>query len=168
MSFTTHILIITASLAALVLPDFSMGQESRNPRVKKQEKPTIVDLFLGREGTLEGQLKKQGDAEDGDALISIWQGQKLIWKGTADQAGKFQLKNITTGLYRVVCGDETLLFRAWSGDTAPPKSSGSLIIHQRKRSFDLDTIKSKLTPTGSLFPPIWSGTHDDPRLPSRP
>ncbi|WP_437194342.1 hypothetical protein [Planctomicrobium sp. SH527] len=167
MSISTHILFLAVSMAALILPDLSMGQDARNSRVKKPEKPTIVDLLLGREGTLEGQLKKQGEVED-DALISIWQGQKLIWKGTADQAGKFQLKNITTGLYRVVYGDETILFRAWSGETAPPKSSGSLILHQRKRSFDLESIKSKLTPTGSLFPPIWSGTHDDPRLPNRP
>jgi hypothetical protein len=165
MPLSTISLIIAGFLLTMVFSSASQAEDVWSPRTRKVEKPTVVDLLLGRGGTIEGQLKEAGEQLADGATVTIWQGQKLVWKGTADQAGKFQLKNMTTGMYKVVCGEDSFLVRAWSGETAPPQAKGALILNRQKTSKETDRFFPRMN---LFFPPVWSETHDDPRLPTRP
>ncbi|HWL07100.1 MAG TPA: hypothetical protein VNQ76_01685 [Planctomicrobium sp.] len=168
MTSPTRFLLASGCLAVVLSPLFAMGGEPFSPRTRKVEKPTVIDLLLGREGTLEGQFRDAGELLADGATVSIWEGHKLIWQGTPDEAGKFQLKNVKSGLYRVVYGSQSVICRAWTDETAPPQAKGALILNREKRRDAHDGSSFRFLPAGALFPPIWSGTHSESRLPSRP
>lgn len=168
MTSSARLLHIAGVFAAVVSSGLATAAEPVSPRTKKVEKPTVIDLLLGRDGTLEGQLRGAGEVLADGATVSIWQGHKLIWQGAPDEAGKFKLNNMTSGLYRVVYGSQSVICRAWTDDTAPPQAKGSLMLNREKRRDAGDHSSFRFLPAGALFPPIWSGTHTDSRLPSRP
>lgn len=167
MTSPAFLLSLACSFVTIMCPLAIHAEEPLTTRQRKVEKPTVIDLLLGRGGTLEGQLRDAGEHLADGATVSIWQGHKLIWKGTPDDAGKFQLKNVNAGLYRVVYGSQSVICRVWTGEMAPPQAKGSLTLNRNQQEKD-ESSGWKFLPTGALFPPIWSGTHGDSHLPGRP
>jgi len=164
MTIPASLLLVACSIATVIFPFALLAADPVPPRHQKVEKPTVIDLLLGRGGILEGQLRDAGEHLADGATVSIWQGQKLIWKGSPDEAGKFQLKNVSSGLYRVVYGSQSIICRAWTDDTAPPQAKGSLVIQRDGGKEESGLFGRRILPAGALFPPIWSGTHEDSRL----
>ncbi|SFI24952.1 carboxypeptidase-like regulatory domain-containing protein [Planctomicrobium piriforme] len=165
MKTPARAMLIASCLVSLAMP---LRIFAKDPKSPKAEKPTVIDLLLGRGGTLEGQLKDAGGQLADGASVTIWQGQKLIWKGTVDQAGKFQFKNLTTGFYRVVYGEQSVLCRAWSGETAPPSAQGSLTLNNEQKAAELGRQPAKGTTAGYSIPPLWSGSHYEYKSPPNP
>jgi|GEM_PF-2261073 hypothetical protein len=160
--------LLTSSLAVSRL----FAGEPSSPARPRTDSHGIIDLLLGRGGSLEGQLKDAGGQLADGAELSIWQGQKLIWKGPVDQAGKFHLKNLTTGIYRVVYGEQSILCRAWANEDAPPKAQGSLVLKTEKpvTGTAAEVQRRSLNPfsTGLSIPSLWGGTRHEVRSPVKP
>ena len=93
----------------------------------------VVDVALGAEGQMAGQvLDAQGGIVPG-AVVSIRFGEAEIARCVTDAKGRYAVKNLRGGLHHVVCGDVEAVFRLWSPEAAPPRArSVAMLISQSR------------------------------------
>lgn len=104
------------------------GPQQAAKEAKTAQAPKVVDVALASGGTVTGQVvNAQGVAVDG-AVVSIRQGKKEVAKTVSNKDGAFVVKGLKGGVYHVVAGQGSGLFRFWSERTAPPSAQSKALI----------------------------------------
>ncbi len=90
---------------------------------------TDVALHQGPQGNvLTGRVvDQQGHPQGNTSVILLAQGQSLR-ETTTDQQGSFAFANLRGGVYQVVAGETTGVYRAWTPGTAPPSAQPTALI----------------------------------------
>ncbi len=95
---------------------------------KKTAHILVVDVALTTGGKLAGLVvDDRGVGLDG-AIVSIRQGQNEVARTVVNKDGVFVVDNLRAGVYRIVAGRGSGLFRLWSPNTAPPKARMQALI----------------------------------------
>lgn len=87
-----------------------------------------VDVALGPQGTLQGQLvNPQGKALGGSAVrVHRVGGDAVVAK--TDAHGRFQVRGLRAGQYILTANDKTMTLRAWQAQVAPPAALKGLLV----------------------------------------
>ena len=100
----------------------------RKAKAKKTEKVPIIDVALTGDGTVTGMVvDDRGVGLDG-AVVSIRQGKSEVARTVTDKEGTFVAKNLRGGVYHIVGGRGSGLFRLWAPTTAPPAARRHALI----------------------------------------
>lgn len=84
--------------------------------------PTVVDVVLGKGGTVIGKVVDgQGKIVEG-AAVTIVKGDKEVVKTVSNSKGLFGARNMTAGTYKITAGQGTREFRMWTAEAAPRKA----------------------------------------------
>lgn len=87
-----------------------------------------MDVSLNHESILEGYLIDPFGKVLKETSVTLVQNRKVIWTGRTDADGHFQVRGLSTGIYRVDSDRLTANCRIWSSETAPPRASRSLLL----------------------------------------
>jgi hypothetical protein len=95
---------------------------------KASELPVrVVDVALGANGTLTGQLLDRQGRQLPISQIVVTNGQET-WKTYTNEQGHFRLEGLVGSTYQVQAVGQIQIVRAWSEGTAPPQASKSLLL----------------------------------------
>jgi len=91
--------------------------------------PAVIDVTLHDGGTLRGQVvDAQGKPLAGSPL-SIRQIDREVARVVSDQSGYFQATGLRGGMYQILAGEATGVYRLWAPRTAPPSAQpGALVV----------------------------------------
>ncbi|MBM81842.1 MAG: hypothetical protein CMJ78_14800 [Planctomycetaceae bacterium] len=93
--------------------------------------PAIGDAALKADGSITCRvLDNQGRVVAGE-IVRVTQGRKLIAAVKTDSKGRFELKGMRGGLYRLQSGRSQALFRFWTAKAAPPSATSQAVLIQR-------------------------------------
>ena len=88
----------------------------------------VVDVALGENGTLTGQVvDSQGIGLDG-VVVSMTQGQDEVATSVTNKEGVFVVKDLRGGVYQIVAGQAVGSFRLWAANTAPPSARAKAVL----------------------------------------
>lgn len=89
---------------------------------------TIPDVTLSTTGTLQGLVVDAQGKSLGGAQVTVLQGDKKMATAVTDRDGKFQVANLTTGIYEIQAGQGRGVVRAWAGKSAPPSAKSRVLL----------------------------------------
>ena len=114
-------LVGTATLGLLLPPQCL--QAADNPGLTKaaeaSKAPTTLDVALSPEGALTGVIVDEQGRPLKDSEVVLSQSRNSILKAKTDTKGRFEFKNMKSGLYQLSSGKHGGLVRVWSEKTAP-------------------------------------------------
>jgi hypothetical protein len=88
----------------------------------RRAKTRIVDVELGKGGTLNGQVINGKKASVKKAVISVRTAKQEVGRSLSDESGKFTIQKVPTGTFYVVAGTGHGVYRLWKNGTAPKKA----------------------------------------------
>ncbi len=108
------------------------GSQTRNRDVVKRtavkRAAVVVDVALGENGTLTGQVVDgQGIGVEG-VVVSMTQGKNEVAASVTNAEGVFVVKNLRAGAYQMFAGQAIGSFRLWAANTAPPSARAKAIL----------------------------------------
>ncbi len=130
---------VVLAVAGLVLP--------ATAGAKAAESSAFVDVALGSNGSLNGQLVDDaGNGVPGRAIEATAAGEQTPAAQTVtDNSGRFRLAGLRGGVYQVASADTTQLARLWAANTAPPAAGGEMMMVAGR-----STVRSQGTLGGSM------------------
>ena len=128
MKFISNVAAAIACLGMLV-PQSVLASQARSKA--NTPKPTIHELVLGQGGSLRGQVVDAQNKPVAQTKIVVLAGGKQVKETTTDSDGRFEVKQLRTGLYAVGSARGFGVFRTWTATTAPADSiHAALIVEQ--------------------------------------
>ncbi|GAF78483.1 unnamed protein product [marine sediment metagenome] len=114
--------VVLLAVVGLVLPPSMTAQAA--------ESSSFVDVALGPNGTLDGQLVDDSDIGVPGRMIEVTASgdQTPAAQTVTDNSGRFRLAGLRGGVYQVASTDTTQLARLWAADTAPPAADGEMLM----------------------------------------
>jgi hypothetical protein len=92
-----------------------------------QQQSRIQDIALNS-GALAGQVvDQQGNAIAGTA-VAVGQDGRPVSKAVTDEYGRFEITNLTGGVYHVASAGTVSVCRVWSEAAAPPVATDGLLV----------------------------------------
>jgi hypothetical protein len=109
---------------------------SQVPSTRPGFAPTIGDVALRPDGVFEGRVicpeDDSAEAAVAGLPVSLFRGSRRVAAATTDAHGRFALRSLSGGLYRVVVhtpGEPTgRLYRLWTRAAAPPHADRVAVI----------------------------------------
>lgn len=98
------------------------------PRSKVPAQDRVLDVSMNKEAAFEGHLIDPFGNVQKNAPVVVTQNQKVIWKGRTDGSGRFEVKGLPSGVYRVDSDRVTANCRIWARESAPPRALRSLLL----------------------------------------
>ena len=93
--------------------------------------PAVVkvrDVALQSAGVLKGQVvNQQGAPQTGTQVAAVQNGQTLAVANT-DQAGRFEMANLSGGVYELRTAANSEVYRFWAPRTAPPVAQDGVLL----------------------------------------
>lgn len=87
----------------------------------------VVDVALGANGTLRGQLLDRQGRQLPVTQILITNGHQT-WKTYTNGQGHFRLEGLVGSTYQLQAAGQTQIVRAWAEGTAPPQALEALLL----------------------------------------
>ena len=87
----------------------------------------VVDVALGANGTLSGQLLDRQGRQLPIAQILVSNGHET-WSTYTNDQGHFRLEGLVGSTYQVQAAGKTQIVRAWAEGTAPPHALEALLL----------------------------------------
>lgn len=97
--------------------------------VARPAKQRVLDISLHEGGLLVGQVVNPQGKTLESVEVAIVSGGKQLARAKTDELGRFAMKGLVAGSYALATTGAQLQVRAWSQETAPPKSAiGALLV----------------------------------------
>ena len=87
----------------------------------------VVDVALGANGTLRGQLLDRQGRQLPVLQIFVTNGHQT-WNTYTDEQGHFQVEGLVGSTYQVQAAGQIQIVRAWAEGTAPPQALDALLL----------------------------------------
>jgi hypothetical protein len=87
-----------------------------------------TDIALAEGGLLHGVLVNMENAPVGGATVQFWMQEHEVATTQTDAEGRFAVRGLRGGTYRVVSGDAVQMCRLWAPGTAPPQALRGLVL----------------------------------------
>lgn len=113
-------------LALLICLTALHADPPKRPLARQPER--TLDISLNSEAVLEGYLIDPFGKVLKETRVSLIQNRKVVWTGKTNADGHFQVKGLSTGVYRVDSDRLSANCRIWTRDSAPPRASRSLLL----------------------------------------
>lgn len=94
----------------------------------ERAEPAVTDVALAAGGTFRGQVVDQQGLPLAGAKVSLRQLQTEVAATTTDADGNFSVSELPGGVYLVMAGPTSGLYRLWSPGTAPPGANDSAML----------------------------------------
>ncbi len=115
--------MISLATLGLCLPEVAFAAAPAAPA------PPVVDVALNDGGVLQGQVVDlQGSGVAGVPVSVTAQDQKVVNTTTAE-GGRFSVKGLRGGVYKLVAGHGQGVYRMWAANTAPPSAQRNAIVY---------------------------------------
>lgn len=88
----------------------------------------ILDVALGQDGTLQGQLVDPQGQPVAGAVIKAQAGGRDVATAKTGKDGRFAIQGLRGGNYTLVAGNCGGTFRAWKAGTAPPSAHAAVLL----------------------------------------
>ena len=120
---------MTTSVAVFsLLPDHSLGQP---PSGYSAAVSPALDVVLGEDGLLSGQIVDAEGHAKADAVLTLCQQDREVACTTTDHVGRFEVTGLVPGAYQIQSPGIQSQIRAWSAPIAPPTASRHALPHGR-------------------------------------
>jgi hypothetical protein len=87
----------------------------------------VSDVALAEDGSLAGLVLDADSIPVAGAAVAVLQEDQEVGRTTSGAAGRFRVRGLRGGTYRVAVGPHVRVVRAWAAGTAPP-SAGDLAL----------------------------------------
>ena len=129
--------IVGTACLGMLVPQLAYG-ESTGPTLlqltkQKAKRPAtkITDVQLRKGGVLTGHvLDAQGKAQPNMPVAMVRSG-KLVAQAKTDDRGRFNVRGLKGGVYRLASLNGTKVYRVWTPQTAPPTATDSAVLVNR-------------------------------------
>lgn len=90
--------------------------------------PKVVDVALQDGGVLLGQVVTPEGRPVPQTIVTVESGQQVLGVVKTDEMGRFAIKGLSGGVYRMTAANGTGTYRLWSPRTAPPGAQQAMLI----------------------------------------
>ena len=130
---------VILACAGMVLPNSALQAAETDPGSKHGRSPSestgVIDVALDEGGTLHGQVVDAQGNPVVETSVVIYHLDRQIASAVTDPSGHFRVSGLRGGMYRVVTGQTTKVYRFWSPGTAPPSvRSGTLVVPSEEQA----------------------------------
>ncbi len=115
---------LSLATAGMVLPQSILAAEPTPTAT-----PMIVDIALSDGGTLQGQLVDLQGASVSGVPVAVKTQDRDVATATTTADGRFAVKGLRGGVYKVAAGEGQGVYRLWSAGTAPPAAKNGAIVY---------------------------------------
>ena len=112
----------TAHSASANLSAKSKGPVAKTPDSTRGQNSRTVDISLGRDGSLRGQLVSSQGHGIGRATISLAQQGRVTKVTRTDASGRYVFRNVRSGVYLLQSSSGSKMCRVWNSNVAPPEA----------------------------------------------
>lgn len=156
--------LVFVACIGLLMPQVVLGKQPiTNPHVKR-----TLDITLHEHGLLIGQVvNPQGKSKQGVEVRLIQRDQELVRTQT-DKKGRFAIKGLQSGNYKIATRRMSVPVRVWPKTTAPPAvAAGALlvegtVVRGQESILAPPANEATLAPEGVTDPVADSGATYDP------
>jgi hypothetical protein len=138
------------SLACLGLliptPMLNAARAASGDRPAEKPVPVAADVALGAGGRLVGQAVDAAGRPLAAAPVILQQADREVAATTADQQGRFAVRGLRGGTYRIAAGEAQGVYRLWAPGTAPPSARPAALVV----AGDADRVLGQAGPHGPL------------------
>ncbi len=118
-----------ACLAILLTPQVTIARQPQAGAASADRLSPIVDIALGPENTLRGQVVDAEGIPVAGAAVALLQGPRPAARTTTDAGGHFLFSEVPGGVYGLATPGAGGIYRLWAPETAPPSANrGALIV----------------------------------------
>ncbi len=110
----------------LLLAPVLQTQAEVQKNKKKSER--IHDVAMNASGALQGLVIDSQGKKLAGAQVTILRNNKNVVTTVTDREGKFQVSNLTTGIYELRSGEGKGVVRLWSEQVAPPAAKSRVLL----------------------------------------
>ena len=115
---------LTIGLCAMLVGQPALAAETHSPvRV-----PTVLDIELGAEGTLVGRVVDRQGIVQRDATVTVASEKGEALQVKTDRQGRFAVRGLRGGEYRLVADKQFVQTRLWRHATAPPHAKRQALV----------------------------------------
>ena len=98
-------------------------------KVKQNKKTAPVhDVTLNDSGALQGLVVDAQGKSLGGAQVAVLRDNKKVTTVVADREGKFEIANLSTGIYELKAGQGQGVVRVWASKVAPPSAKSRVLL----------------------------------------
>jgi hypothetical protein len=114
----------------LVLPSGLLAADaSRAPVLATAaETPSILDVSLGKDAALVGQVLDVQGAPMAQTTVTIRSSGADVASAVTDAQGSFSISGLQGGVYEVTAAGGSGTFRVWTAEASPPSASKGVLI----------------------------------------
>jgi len=95
---------------------------------KQSPAPRVIDVALYDGGLLLGQVVTPEGLPVPNTAVTVVSGDQVLGTATTDAQGRFALRGLKGGVYRLNAANGTGMYRLWAARTAPPGAQDSTLI----------------------------------------
>lgn len=106
----------------------STGKASSSANQTDDAAPIVVDVAMAAGGTFRGQVVDRQGLPLAGTTVSIRQQQSEIASAVTDADGAFAVSRLPGGVYLVVAGPASGVYRLWAPGAAPPGANDSAML----------------------------------------
>jgi len=120
---TFRVGIVCLAILGLMLPQtvFAAGPVDTEAR-------GCADVALHAGGVLHGNLVDAQGAPMAGRDVSVWQQEEVVAVAKTDGDGRFVIRGLQGGVYRIESERGAGLYRAWAANTAPPAAEQQVLL----------------------------------------
>ena len=124
------LVVLVLMTFGLVMPASVVQAENSDSSepVARQKTVEIKDVALDADGTFRGQVVDTRGSGMSQKAVEIHFLDQLVARTTTDQEGYFAISGLSGGTYQVSVAAETVMYRFWASQTAPPAVSNAALI----------------------------------------
>jgi hypothetical protein len=123
--------VILLACLGLLIPGPALRAASPNAGsnyVAHGQATAVIDVALGDEGTLHGQVVDAQGKPLGRMAVSIQQFDREVAAAVTDDSGRFRIIGLRGGTYRIAAGETAAVYRLWAANTAPPAAGDAALV----------------------------------------
>jgi len=80
----------------------------------------VLDVRLGRGGTLSGRVRDERGLAMARATVVVSRARQFVARAVTDDQGEYLIKGLAGGVYRVRVAAHEAIVRLWTSESAPP------------------------------------------------
>lgn len=117
------------ALACLGILVPASALEPATAAIDSRQTPPVVDVMLDDGGALQGQVVDVQGKPLAQSVLSIRQADREVATAVSDPSGRFRVAGLRGGMYQIVAGEATHVYRLWAPRTAPPSAQpGAFVV----------------------------------------
>ena len=124
-NFLTTAVVALAAIG-IVFPQLSLLASDppvgAHPRVRLVAPNSILDVKLSSDGAVSGRLIRSNGERIAGAVVVAKQGAIEAGQSVTDDQGRFEFRNLKSGVYDFGAGNTVGHYRVWTEKSAPPSA----------------------------------------------